>query len=29
MFRGELPRFAILEPPAAQLVKLQLATSAE
>jgi amino-acid N-acetyltransferase len=29
MFRGELPRFAILEPPASQLVKLQLATSAD
>ena len=29
MFRGELPQFAILEPPASQLVKLQLATGAE
>jgi amino-acid N-acetyltransferase len=26
MFRGELPQFAILQPPAAQLVKLQLNT---
>jgi hypothetical protein len=23
MFRGELPQFAILQPPASQLVKLQ------
>jgi len=29
MYRGELPQFAILEPPASQLVRLQLATSAD
>jgi amino-acid N-acetyltransferase len=29
MFRGELPQFAILQPPAAQLVKLQASTLSE
>lgn len=29
MYRGELPEFAILEPPASQLVKLQVETNAD
>ena len=29
MYRGELPQFAILEPPTSQLVRIQIETSAD
>ncbi len=29
MFRGELPQFAILEPPTSQLVRIQIETNAD